>query len=333
MKSTIRQFARAWTIGVTGWILLACGCATEPERIDSVTLHQDALSFLKYASSYPDNPVVRAQAIESLHEVAPRQGVPLFREALSDAHDGVRFAACMVLGEMRHEASRKQLARAADAESRSVQAAALFALHRLGDTSRTTKLAELLLHDTDEATRANAALVIGQLGEEGTIKLLDRAAQHDRSPLVRMQALEGMVRLGDESAGDRLTLHAHGGAGQWQVTALLAVARSPLSNRIPLLESRLEHGEHLEIRLAAARGLGWNERDDGYELAVEALNYEPPSVVLGYGGDDERALPALREAMAAANDIRIRLAAARAILEILNHTNPPTLMAVDVPEG
>jgi HEAT repeat protein len=48
---------------------------------------------------------------------------------------------------------------------------------------------------------------------------------------------------------------------------------------------------------------------------------------------DERALPALREAMAAANDIRIRLAAARAILEILNHTNPPTLMAVDVPEG
>jgi len=327
------------TLLLAGTAAMAVGCESlRKEPVDPLALHVRALAFLKHGASFPDNPVIRAQAIEALHDVAPEQGLPWFREALSDPHAGVRFAACIVLGTMRHEPSKPLLERRLEDDNQSVKAAAIYAMHQLGDASRTAQLAELLLYASDETTRANTALVLSKLAEPGAVKLLERAMS-DASSLVRLQVLEAMALLGDPGASEQLTMHAHGGPGPWQVTALLAVARSEMPNRVPLLEHRFRYGKYVETQLAAARGLGWVGRNDGYDLACRMLRFNRPAfnernpddtagnqvmrirsmaaLALGAIGD-ERALPELQDALDSQDDMRVRLAAAAGLAEILN---------------
>ena len=124
---------------------------------------------------------------------------------------------------------------------------------------------------------------------------------------------------------------------------MLALARSDLPNKGCLLHQRLQDAQHIEIRLAAARGLGWCGRSDGYDVAHRALRFRswrptagnPEDVVenqmmrirsmaalaLGAIGDD-RAVPALRRLMDTTTDPRVTVAAAAALLEVLTRTLP-----------
>ncbi len=110
---------------------------------------------------------------------------------------------------------------------------------------------------------------------------------------------------------------------------------------MPELEKTFEYkfadGEYLETRLAAARGLGKLNRDDGLRLALAALRFDRPE--RGVSSDspknqimrvrqlaaatlaaigDARALRPLRDQLDHSNDPRVQLAAADAILDILN---------------
>ena len=185
-------------------LLWAAGCGLAQIRpINELGLREQALRGLKAGSRYQQSALVRAQAIEALGEVAGEEGIIYFLEAVRDPSPAVRFAACMALGTIEHEEARELLRLRLEDGDGSVQVAAVYALHRMGDQTHTSLLADKLLRDPEVEVRRNAALVLGELGEGGSIRLLRHAAR-DKDESVRLQATEAMAALGDGKARQQL---------------------------------------------------------------------------------------------------------------------------------
>jgi HEAT repeat protein len=248
----------------------------------------------------------------------------------------VRFAALLALGIMSDRESIEIFRSYAEDNDRNVRIAAIFAMHRAGDTSRTSELSSLLFSDPDQQVRANAAMAIGLLGDPKAVKVLN-VAQKDKSELVRLQCMKSLSLLGDKKATRSLIFEAHSGSGPKMVDALMALASSRTEAAEELFEYRLKEGPYEEVRLASAFGLGRLGKHDGYSLAMEMLSYratpdkatrdDPPAqqemriktlaaTALGAIGD-RRALESLAQAMDNETEsMTLRIAAARAVLDI-----------------
>ena len=216
-----------------------------------------------------------------------------------------------------------------------MQAAALFALHRLGDESRSGSLPNYVLSGDDATCRRNAALVLGMLDERSGIKVLARAMK-DPDFGVRQHALEAMARLGNSEARQELAFMTSSGVGSDEIFAIgaLAATRDPIY--ADTFRYKLTTAPHLETRLAAARALGTLGVSEGFPVAIEALRGKPvlrddthdpapqqrlrirqmAMAALGAIGRTD-ALPVLSELMDDKSDPHVRVSAARAILEIL----------------
>jgi HEAT repeat protein len=171
------------------------------------------------------------------------------------------------------------------------------------------------------------------------LPLLTRAARSDLDEGVRLQALEGLAILGDKDAIDQFLRFAIAGRSFRQPFALMALRQVKDDRVIEALRSRLDSASspYLESQLAAARSLGAQGYREGFNLALSALEWNQPqadlpddppanqvmrvrsmaALALGEIGD-RRALKALTKRMQTPDDPRVQLAAATAILMILN---------------
>lgn len=318
-------------------LLLVAGCQMPAVKsVPEDELRRRALEALRNGLRYEASPLIRAQAIEALSEVAPGEGKMWLRELSSDPYPGVRFAARLALGDLRPKDLGAMMRRAlAEEQDPSARAAAIYALHRSGDAGYTSELARLLLETRDAAVKANVALILGKLGDASALPLLRRALREDRLG-VDYEIVEAAAALGDTRALQQLVAYTYGGAADRQVLALLALGRSGKPEVLEACRYHLKNGEYLEVRLAAARALGMLGYDDGYDVALDALDFNEPrrdvpndppanqiqrirvmaARALGAIGRKE-ALPALQRALEDQSDPRIQLAAATAILEIL----------------
>lgn len=327
---------------IAGALLVASGCQDiSLSPINEIQLRDKALTGLKNGARYRPNPLIRAQAIEALSETAPSHGRIFFRQALRDLAPGVRFAASMALGMIRDTGAAEMLRSRLGDDDPSVRAAVVFALHRLGEQSYTSVLADNLLRDPSVEVRRNTALILGRLGEPGSIRLLRHAAR-DKDESVVLQAHEAMALLKDPKALQQLAVQAHDGAGHRQAMALLAMGRTGNHRFLDVLRLRLNKGPYLETRLAAARALGQLGYPDGLQIALKAADFNPPRpspadndspenrlrrirtmAVLALGAIGDRAgLPILKKRLDDQSDPRLQIAAAKAILEILNQGLP-----------
>jgi HEAT repeat protein len=293
------------------------------------------MACLVAAVQYEANPAVRVAAAEALQSVDSDAARAWVRSALSDDHPAVRYAACLAVGVTRDALGAESARRCLTDHDPSVRVGALFALHRLGDPSETGRLADYLLDHEDATVRRNAALVLGMMGEPGAVKMLARAMR-DGDAGVRQHALEAMARLGNREAAKELTFMANAGVGSDEVIAVQALTTTGDRAYADALRYKLSTAIHLETRLAAAAGLGALGIDDGYETAIRALNRatvrlvdanDPPAMqrlrtqqlaatALGAIGRAD-ALPALADLLDHSPDPRLQVAAARAILMIL----------------
>ncbi len=324
-----------------GSLALITACAAGPPTASTpllrnrITLEGEAMDALKAAIDYKPNAVVRVEAVEALESGGLEEALPWIRSALIDEHPAVRFAACIAAGMARDHPAQTLLGKRIDDDDPSVRASALFALHRLGDTTGTGHMPPFLLTHDDPAVRRNAAFVIGLLGEVGAVRILAKAMR-DSDDGVRQHALEAMARLGNRDAKRELTFMANSGLGSEEVFALNALGQTGDPRYEDTFRYKLETAVHLETRLAAARGLGLLGFDEGFEVALSALTFERPTsndpndppreqvlrirqlaaAALGAIGRSE-ALPSLREMLHHKSDPRVQVSAARAILEIL----------------
>ncbi len=326
-------------VAAAGAILLVAGCAITPPASQEPALRELATRYVRAAMEFPDNPAVRAQAVEAAGYL-DEQGRLLVRERLKDEHPGVRFAACMTIGRMQDRSAMPVVRPLLQDSDGSVRIAAYYALERLGDSSYRRVWVDALTKGTDVAVRRNAAFALGQLESKEVMPLLQTSLTKDDDEGVRLQALEAMAILGDRQSVQRFIHDAYGGVGYRQTFALLTLGKSPDDRVIGTLRKRLAEAPHLEARLAAARALGMKGYRDGFELALASIDWNQPQANLPDDppenqvmrmrsmaamalGEirDRRALGALKRRMQTPDDSRVQLAAATAMLMILE--SPP----------
>lgn len=234
---------------------------------DIAELREPALSVLMQAAE-STNPMLRANAIEALQD-APERLPGIVRKGLADENRGVRFVAAVTVGKLK----MTDLALLAEPllhdESQSVQAAAIFALRRCGRKADLNPLSAMLSSD-DPEVKANAAFVLGELGDPSAVRLLRFSvgrglvkASPVRRKIVELQLAQAMVKLGETSELDVIhaALFATAEEGELIVLACQMCGELKDASRLPDLRNLLRWNRTTprrppEIRLAAAWAIG-----------------------------------------------------------------------------
>ncbi len=242
----------------------AMGRSIEVDLEQSGT-RQSAIEILKQAAE-SDNPLLRANAIESLH-YAPEVLESVLQERLADENRGVRFIAVMSVGRFQLKELAPLVYPLRHDDAPSVRAAAIYALTRCGEEVDPTPLASMLLGDVPEA-KANAAIVLGELGDSSAIPLLRRAVGRGMSrvseaqaKIIDLQIAEAMVKLGDdrELEAIRATLFAPAEQGELIALACQMLGRLNDARAAPnLMDLAGREGRRelpAEVRMAATMAL------------------------------------------------------------------------------
>lgn len=287
---------RSVFLGLVGGCVIAVGilggCARwRKVKVDPQKAYIDARTTLRQATDDP-NPETRAPALEALSSTAGIKAGAVYKQALSSKYPAVRFAAAMAIGDVKYRAAIDALSGMARLKGEDARAepdkrvfsAVVYALHRLGDSTHTGKLGDLLFDDEKEV-RANVAMIMGRLGEpSATVPLATRlSVEHD--PSVELQLVEALAILGESQY---ITLMEAYTKMQWLEDRLIAIsameriraARAPL-----VLREMMRSRQPPRVRVAAAGALAaLGEVDDGgYRLCLRAVR-DPDGMLLSHPG-------------------------------------------------
>ncbi|MEL6739803.1 MAG: HEAT repeat domain-containing protein [Planctomycetota bacterium] len=273
--------------------------ASEAERTEA-TLGSVELSQVReraiealVALARHERPEVRANAIEGLTPVAARVE-SVVRTGLVDPNPGVRSVAAMVVGEAK-------LGRAAQAarpmlsdEWPQAQASAIYALRRNGIEVDPSPLAGMLLGAEDARVRAQAAFVLGELGDESAAPMLREAIRQEmprvgevQKRLMRLQMAEALIKLGDDTPLSMVRASLYPARPEELEATALAVQvlgevgdRGSIDQLIFLSAEQADRSRTMpaEVRLAVAQSLAKMGLREGTFLADELADSEIEAV-------------------------------------------------------
>lgn len=324
-------------IGLMLSVMIMAGC-TQTNGLMTLTNQQNlagkARKLLMESTGSP-SPLFRSHAIEALSETRQTSAVPYILEGLNDSYWGVRFSACLAIMKIKETSAKPQLVKLVQTDpDKSVRAAAAGTLHVLGDTRYTPLLGQTLF-DKDVVVRRNTATVLGLTGKPGAIRLLKSAAIRDEDVSVKLQAIEAMTLLGDTWTQRLMVNNTRSVFDDECILAMLALARAKVDaagDMIAYVYERSGAADRLGMKLVAARALAMLQDYRGKKTALNALNYRSgnaarsavirnlAAMALSEMGDAST-LDALERAMSDPNE-DVRIAAALAVLKIMNATSP-----------
>jgi HEAT repeat protein len=282
---------------------------------------------------------LRCNAIEALVKIAPGDAAPHCRAALRHDSPLVRYAGFVGAGEIRDAESLPEIARGVRDESPFVRLAAAFAGARLGRSGYVRVLMDVLNGSGPDNLRADAAALLGRLGEPRAVPWLKAALKtgpNERSKSAALSIHAALARLGQRDSVLELVRYTQGDAAT-RTEALLLLADLRDREGYDALRYRfLAPGEeYIETRLIAARGLGALGDRGGYDLAAQHLTFsdansqpspENPSRTFTVRSlaihalceiGEKRALPALARIAEDASDPRLQVAASFAICRLV----------------
>lgn len=323
------------------------GCADPaPQRMSMQQESQFRIQSIRYLEdvAFSDDPSGRMQAIEAFAKAAPAQGVQLQAIPLNieNEYPGASFAALVAAAEI-GATQYMELARTrAEHPNPHVRMAAIFAMHKFGDRSRTGEIGQLLQKSNEAKVRANAALLVGKIGGKSQLRLLRSALRREKKDLPKLQILESLATLGDESAIQRLIFEGYSEKPQQCAVAVMMLANARSQSAEDLFWLRLRPNTWPEIQLQAVRGLARIGRNEGEPVAVNQLFFtdakqdlpkDPPeqqiSRVRGLAAlalediADPMTLPPLQQAFnQEGQSMYTRIAIARAALTIIHRLHP-----------
>jgi HEAT repeat protein len=272
--------------------------------------------------------VIRANAIETLKDTHLPHADEQIIAALADKSLLVRKAAAMAVGELRLKSAIDKLQPLLDGDmgvmpqdeqfAHQLHMAAIFALHRLGNTTYSHEL-EQDAFDNRDLIRRDAAFILGRLDEKSAIPLLQRMLHEEKDVNTRLMVAEALWRLGDE-VGENALLEATVSAmasDQMIVAYALAV---PRDTRLLAHIEGMMNNPHLEVNLVCARAAGMLGSDVGYGYVLQGAQSVDPrqrfmaAMAFGdIGRTDSQ--PKLAKLLKDTSP-EVRLAAARALVEI-----------------
>ena len=321
--------------------LSLASCASQPEReapparptaVELSTLREDALAMLTEAAA-SDDPQQRANAIEALAS-APSRAADAARAGLTDENLAVRYVATMTCGRLGQRDLLPAVRPLLNDPSPVVRAAAIYATTALGGTADPSPLGRLLLDAGDTRQRAQAAFILGEIGNASALPLLRDAARRNPATatlaelrLLRLQIAEAMVKLGDQTAIATVRAALYPSRPEELEAAALAVQilgeindRRSADQLIYLIERTGVDRMPAEVRLAAAAALAkLGERGGGfvadeYAAHEQAVLRAQAAAVYGELGDPANT-GKLRELMSDPDPL-VRLAAGAGVLRL-----------------
>jgi len=260
-----------------------------PVDVDPTKAYTDARYTLRQAAE-DSEPETRAHALEAMAKAAPMESGPLFKQALGDPSPLVRFAAAMAIGDTRYEPALEDLqnlARIGKGErDRRVYPAIVYALFNLGDMSHVNDLVDLL-RDKEPEVRANAALVMGRLGEPSAIRPLKMLLDSERDENARFSLREALAVLGDPASVSMMESYARGYYLDLRLAAVPVLANERSHDSLLLLRDLTNPRNPTRVRVLAADGLArLGEVDEiNYNMCLNSLVAPDKMMELGDGSD------------------------------------------------
>ena len=220
-----------------------------------------AASILQTAGQ-SENPRVRLAALEAVQH-APDLAFAQARDGLSDENPAVRFGALVTIGKLKITSLSDAAMDLTRDENESVRAAALFAAKRCGKDVNISPLAGMLAEGSSGA-RANAAMLIGQLGDTQAIDMLrdmadrpmPRVSAAQRS-WVRLQYAEAMIRLDpdDEETLGSIRASVYSNVANVRVLAIQILGEVGDRSVRGGLAHIIKRDNPIQIKIAAAQSL------------------------------------------------------------------------------
>ncbi len=173
--------------------------AVEQSKVDVSRLQSKALKIVREALT-DESGVIRSHAIEVIVTTQRRELMPQVLKLLSDEQVHVRFAAAVAVGDMEYTPGEYMVKPLLEDPNPNpnVEIAAAYAMARLGRPEYAERIRAMALSE-DQTVRANAALLLGKLGDKANLPLLYNVLRSpDSADKVKFQVVESVARLGDE---------------------------------------------------------------------------------------------------------------------------------------
>jgi HEAT repeat protein len=254
-------------IAMTGALLLA-GCdgpawmgfaAPEVQAIKPSDAYLDARMALLQSAQDRD-PVTRANAVEALASTLGAEAGEVCQQGLIDPLPVVRFASAMAIGDVKYAPALPTLRRMvqdnkaepklAEPDKR-VFCALIYALHALGDDSKTGELATLLFDEQPEV-RMDAAMAMGKMGAVSAIGPLNSVLSNEREEAVKIQLTESLAMLGDSRSAEVLEAFTKGYYLDIRLLAITAIGRTGSERAIRVLKELTADREPARVRVKSA---------------------------------------------------------------------------------
>lgn len=228
-----------------------------------------------------DNPRARLAGLEAA-EHAPDLALDLARTGLSDENPAVRFAALVTIGKLKLTDLSDAAMDLIRDENESVRAAALFAAKRCGKDVDLSPLGGMLANGSAGA-RANAAMLIGQLGDPQAIDMLrdmaaapmTRVSPAERT-WVRLQYAEAMIRLDPDDAKVLGAIRASVFSNLDDVRILSIQILGEVGDQTVLggLAHIIKRDNPIQVKVAAAQSLVRMGDDQAATFLIKASAYD-----------------------------------------------------------
>lgn len=151
------------------------------------------------------NPQVMVNAIEMAAATNNQQFMKDIQQLTYDELVLIRFAAAVAIGDAKYSAAKNDVSRLLKDNDENVRLAGSYALVRLGGSKSYTQQIRTALTSSDQQVRANAAFLLGKIGDKNALPLLYQTIHDEASDdKVRLNAIEAIARLGDENIYQKL---------------------------------------------------------------------------------------------------------------------------------
>lgn len=238
-------------------VLLSGGCGSSFEGVvpeNTGGLSSQAMEILEEGLSDPDSQI-RVNSIEVVVSTGQRRLMPKVEKLLKDDFMPVRFAAALAVGDLEYTLAADSVRELLEDSDENIQIATAYSLDRLGYGDGFARVSKAVT-SSDHVVCANAALLLGKMGDERGLKLLYGLLRDGNSDdRVLLQAMESIARLGDEGIYQRIwakLISVYADDRVMGVRSMGALGTTDSKNDL----IRMLDDDILEVRLAAAEQLG-----------------------------------------------------------------------------
>jgi HEAT repeat protein len=268
------------------WVLVTAGlfwsAGEKPLQIDfnlapDVAIKElapDAIRIVRAGLNDPD-PQVQANAIEIVADTRQVTLMPKVERLLKDDYVPVRFLAALAVGDLEYRLSEPEVQDLLQDADENVRIAAVYAMNKLRPGYGTERIRQAIGSD-DQTVKANAAMLLGRVGDKQALKFLYWVLQHRASSeKVRFQAVEAIATLGDERIYPKIWSMLISAYADDRVVGIQAMGALGTDQAKNALITMLDD-DVLEVRLAAAEQLAALGEKTGEPEVLDVFKEQVP---------------------------------------------------------